>query len=523
MRFFKGIGVLAALTVGATTFGACGSDSANTQQTSDSDVSKVGSVGMAITLPDDSVVSSVTYTITGPAGYSRTGSVPVGDSTLLTFRLSGIPVGNGYSIALAATTTFSNSCAGTAAFNVLDNATTRVSVLLVCGATDGDGDLIVDGEFESCPIVTAAGAIPAEVRVGGTIALTSAISHGDTPVLWSGAGGTFLAPNAYATTFTCETIGTHALTVAINSSEAACTDTDVVEVICSPSAGCGNGVLDLGEQCDDGNTVDTDACTNACRTAVCGDGIAGPSEECDDGNGVDADACSNTCLTVACGNGRVDPGEACDGGAACSATTCQLLGCGDGIVSGSEQCDDGNSVSTDACGSCQSARCGDGAVQAGVEACDDGNTVAGDGCENDCTATPSVGGDNANQIAACRTCRSTECTNFNGALDLIAGCFESADPAFNQECIDLMNCAYTNDCGYNVAGMAECFCGTFDQGACQTAGNQNGPCIPQVYAAARTNVLSEVIGNLGAVNLPVGMAFYLQQCDTDYCPTSCVP
>ncbi len=522
MRFFKGISLLAALTASATTLGACG-EAATTQDSSDSEASKVGSVGMAITLPDDSVVSSVTYTITGPAGYSRTGAVPVGDSTLLTFRIGGIPVGNGYSIALSASTSFSNSCMGSASFNVLNNATTRVSVLLVCGATDNVGDLIVDGEFQSCPIVTAAGAIPAEVRVGGTLALSSVISHGDTPVLWSGAGGTFATPNAYSTQFTCATVGTHVLTVAINSSEAACTNSSTVEVICSPTAGCGNGVLDVGEQCDDNNAVNTDACTNACRTAVCGDGISGPSpEECDDGNGVNTDACSNSCLTVACGNGRVDPGEQCDGTAGCSAT-CRTLGCGDGIVTAPETCDDSNAIDTDACtNSCRVAACGDGVVQTGVEDCDDGNTVGGDACPADCQSVV-IPGDSANQITACRDCRSTECTNYEGALDLIAGCFADPDPTFNQQCIDLMNCAYANDCGYNVAGLGECFCGTFDPGACQTAGNQNGPCIPQVYAAARSTVLADVIGSLGATSLPVGVAFYLQKCDTDLCPASCTP
>jgi len=28
---------------------------------------------------------------------------------------------------------------------------------------------------------------------------------------------------------------------------------------------CGNGVVDLGEQCDDGNRVNGDGCSSACR------------------------------------------------------------------------------------------------------------------------------------------------------------------------------------------------------------------------------------------------------------------
>ncbi len=35
----------------------------------------------------------------------------------------------------------------------------------------------------------------------------------------------------------------------------------------------GDGILDQGEQCDDGNRVDEDACTNEGKIAVCGDGI----------------------------------------------------------------------------------------------------------------------------------------------------------------------------------------------------------------------------------------------------------
>ena len=50
--------------------------------------------------------------------------------------------------------------------------------------------------------------------------------------------------------------------------------------------GCGDGEAParLGEICDDGNEIDTDACTNRCRNG-CGDGTVWEgNEECDDGN-----------------------------------------------------------------------------------------------------------------------------------------------------------------------------------------------------------------------------------------------
>ena len=36
---------------------------------------------------------------------------------------------------------------------------------------------------------------------------------------------------------------------------------------------CGDGVVDKGEQCDDGNLVDEDGCTSTCEINVCGDGL----------------------------------------------------------------------------------------------------------------------------------------------------------------------------------------------------------------------------------------------------------
>ena len=77
---------------------------------------------------------------------------------------------------------------------------------------------------------------------------------------------------------------------------------------------CGNGELDPGEACDDGNNVSGDGCPADCR-APCGDGVLDPGEVCDDGNHVDGDGCSADCGSLErCGNGTLDPGEACDDG-----------------------------------------------------------------------------------------------------------------------------------------------------------------------------------------------------------------
>ena len=157
---------------------------------------------------------------------------------------------------------------------------------------------------------------------------------------------------------------------------------------------CGDGTVDPGEVCDDGNTVGGDGCRSNCTLELCGDGINDPGEQCDDGNTVNGDGCDAACRIEpdpVCGDGTVDPGEVCDdgntvGGDGCR-SNCTLELCGDGINDPGEQCDDGNTVNGDGCdAACRiepDPVCGDGTVDPG-EQCDDGNTVNGDGCDAGC-------------------------------------------------------------------------------------------------------------------------------------------
>jgi len=162
---------------------------------------------------------------------------------------------------------------------------------------------------------------------------------------------------------------------------------------------CGNGIVESTEECDDGGRSNGDGCDADCNfesgdwvcpiaglpCELCGDGIIALNEVCDDGNAVGGDGCAADCRSIeehfACG----EAGQAC-------------IECGDGVVAGQEQCDDGNTASEDGCtfnckavepgyvcdpsgGAC--TLCGDGTIE-GVEVCDDGNFVSGDGCSNQC-------------------------------------------------------------------------------------------------------------------------------------------
>lgn len=186
---------------------------------------------------------------------------------------------------------------------------------------------------------------------------------------------------------------------------------------------CGNGLVEEGETCDDGNTstevcaygeTACEVCDGTCRittgtTSFCGDGItdADNGEVCDDGNRIDNDDCNNVCQPKTCGNGTLDDGEECDDGNNINDDTCKndctSPVCGDGIMSTGETCDDGNAItelcaygeeSCDVCNSaCQSVAgitsfCGDNVVDPAEEACDDGeaNGLPSSDCRDDCVS-----------------------------------------------------------------------------------------------------------------------------------------
>lgn len=96
---------------------------------------------------------------------------------------------------------------------------------------------------------------------------------------------------------------------------------------------CGDGRLQAGEACDDGNGSTDDRCLNDCTKSRCGDGFRQSAwEDCDDGNTHEGDACLNDCTANVCGDGILNPER--------------------------EACDDGNEDPTDRCAECQERQCG---------------------------------------------------------------------------------------------------------------------------------------------------------------------
>jgi cysteine-rich repeat protein len=144
---------------------------------------------------------------------------------------------------------------------------------------------------------------------------------------------------------------------------------------------CGDGHVKESEdgtapagQCDDGNTDSGDGCRGDCLQdeTLCGNGLLDPGEECDEGGEASdtiANRCRTTCVLPGCGDGVLDDeyGEVCDG-TALGGVTCEGAGYPGG---GEPTCTGCSAVDLDTC--CQDLD-GDGRGEhctLGLDACED--------------------------------------------------------------------------------------------------------------------------------------------------------
>src|SRR5262249_19552092 len=91
---------------------------------------------------------------------------------------------------------------------------------------------------------------------------------------------------------------------------------------------------------DDGNIMDGDGCSHDCMSKeACGNGFVDPGEKCDDGNTTNGN-CSDGSPCNAnsdCTTGKCTPDK-------CSKDCKSLQTCGNGIVDFDEVCDDGGTA-----------------------------------------------------------------------------------------------------------------------------------------------------------------------------------
>ena len=197
---------------------------------------------------------------------------------------------------------------------------------------------------------------------------------------------------------------------------------------------CGDGIVEVPEQCDLGDLNNTGMyCTDECRNNVCGDGYVGPGEACDDGNDSNEDLCT---------------------------TDCGPTSCGDGVIQGTEQCDEGKDNSpTGAClPSCLDASCGDQFIHEGVETCDSDDIGT-----QSCTSLGFSGG----VLLCAGNCMEYDTSNCYACGDDSLDPGEDCDGALlnGQTCVSLEYDAGTLACSPSC---------TFDASGCQSFACGNG-------------------------------------------------
>jgi hypothetical protein len=200
-----------------------------------------GQVSLALQLAGGATIQSASYTITGPNAFSRTGSIDLSSSSTLTATIGGLPAGTGYQISLSATTSDGKgTCLGSASFDVIARMTRAVNVGLTCHEAPTTGSVLVKGQINVCPVIDGLEAAPAEVQVGGSIALNAAAHDTDAgpsalTYAWTATGGTLSDATVANPTLKCTTPGmvTVSLSVSDGDPASSCADTSTAMVNCT--------------------------------------------------------------------------------------------------------------------------------------------------------------------------------------------------------------------------------------------------------------------------------------------------
>ena len=461
---------------------------------------ETGSLAVDLVLAGGIEIDQVGWQITGNE-MDMSGNIDVSaPGSTASVEVFGLPPGDmeDYTVTLTATSTDEEAtCEGSAPFNVEVGQTTNVMVILNCKKQRTLGGVRVNGKFNICTELTKAVVSPLQTSVGNDISLSAQAfdeEGDDITYSWTGTGGSIADPTAASTTYTCQDVGEHTVTIMVTDNDVYCRmATWTIPVTCVEGDG---GDLCEDVECeDDGNECTETACNpanGACETSNVADGTECDGGTCSGGQCVEVDLClgvdcddQNECTTDACdpadgscSSSNVDNGTPCNNDeGVCSDGSCVDVDLCVGVV-----CDDtGNDCTVAMCnnatGVCDTMDVTDGTLcnddtglcSAGV--CVDNNLCVGVDCTsgNDCvqdgTCDPATG----SCIAGDNEPADTDCNADSG--DVCDGNGTCVECNSDDQCPDDGNECTAAACEANACGQNNAMDGL----ACDFSGS-NGIC-----------------------------------------------
>ncbi len=307
--------------------------------------------------------------------------------------------------------------------------------------------------------------------------------------------------------------------------------------VSSFTSSCGNGLVESGETCDDGNVVSGDGCSYDCKVEqywMCG--VAGCQQK---------STCSCVAGYVRSGSGCVEANPCsvsnggCDGNATCTTTSpfSASCKCSDNFYGLGWECPAGSRVVYDSCtktingvaypvdtegtdmecvnGQIIRSLCGDGIVDPLMsEQCDDGNNVDGDGCTH-CKIDVKCDGVGCAPGFKCNA-QSGSCVSVcgNGVLDPGEAC-DDGNSVSNDGCSSACQVECNRTCG-KPGSLCSCDAGTQDH-------DNNGTCTPNCATSMLScgiGTCSDLSGTASCV-CPAGYQFDGKTCsDVNECLTN---
>ncbi|HVZ35824.1 MAG TPA: PKD domain-containing protein, partial [Polyangiaceae bacterium] len=225
----------------------------------------------------------------------------------------------------------------------------------------------------------------------------------------------------------------------------------------------------------------------------------------------DSDGCSNSKeVTVTCPETAADAGAATDAGDEADAGA--VVDAASPLDAGSVEEDAGSEVDSGSPADDVDSGSPADDVDSGSPADEDAASPA------DAGTTPPAPLCEGTAANACEDCACSSCTSQMDACKSATGT-ASEGPAAGQAKADL--CAAVVRCGQDAGcrGSA-CYCGTADLVSCLT-GSANGPCMPEIQAAAETSDVVTIQDRQTNTSYAVGLANAVSTCSENSCASAC--